>query len=93
MKLKTSFLFWIALAGLILLFLPGYTKLQELKDKNRNLQQKIERLDKENSLLLNDLKRVENDTFYQEKIAREKLGIVRKNEIPVKIIPDSGNKE
>ncbi len=91
MKLKHTLLFWIALAGLVIIFLPGYTKLQELKDKNRNLQQKIERLDKENSLLLSDLKRVENDSFYQEKIAREKLGVVRKNEIPVKVIP--GNKE
>ena len=35
-----------------------------------------------------ELKRVENDPVYQEKIAREKMGVVRKGEIPVKILPE-----
>ncbi len=81
--------FWLfGLAVLMLfLFLPGYTKLQELRDKNRDLEDRIKKLDVENALLSQELSRIENDSLYQEKIAREKMGVVRKGEIPIKIIP------
>ena len=39
----------------------------------------------ENYLLQEELKRVQNDPFYQEKLARDKMGVVRKGEIPIKI--------
>lgn len=82
--------FWL-LGGIVLLliiFLPGYTKLQELKDKNRNSEVKIKRFHAENRLLQQELKRVESDPLYQEKIARDKMGVVRKGEIPVKIVQE-----
>jgi cell division protein FtsB len=73
---------------LAIIFLPGYTKLQELKDKNRELEVRAKELSIENSLLRQELNQIENDPLYQEKIAREKMGIVRKGEIPIKIIPE-----
>jgi cell division protein FtsB len=73
---------------LLVLFLPGYTKLQELRDKNRDLEAKIKKLNVDNSLLHQELDRVLNDPVYQEEIARDKMGVVRKGEIPVKIVPD-----
>lgn len=81
--------FWVFVVGIILLiiYLPGYTKIQELRDKNKDLLEKNKRLKAENVLLENELKRLETDQVYQEKILREKMGVVRKNEIPVKIIP------
>jgi len=80
---------WIAGAVLFLLilFLPGYTRLQQLKEKNRDLEARIKKTSVENTLLQEELKRIENDPLYQEKIAREKMGIVKKGEIPIKIIP------
>lgn len=75
----------------MILFLPGYTKLQELRDKNRDLLIKIRRLNVENALLQQELGRLENDPLYQEKVAREKMGVVRKGEIPIKIIPEKKN--
>jgi len=72
---------------LFILFLPGYTKLQELRDKNRDLEVKLKKLSIENALLQQELGRIENDPIYQEKIAREKMGVVRKGEIPIKIVP------
>ncbi len=72
---------------LVMLFLPGYSKLQELKDKNRELEVKIKRLRMDNALMDQELKLLENDPVYQEKIAREKLGVVKKGEIPIKIFP------
>lgn len=85
---KAFWLFGLAVF-LLIVFLPGYTKLQELKDKNRDLETKIKRLNIEHSLLQEELRRIESDPVYQEKIAREKMGVVRKGEIPIKIIPEA----
>jgi cell division protein FtsB len=84
---KAFWLFGISVF-LLVLFLPGYTKLQESRDKNRDLTAKIKRLYIENYLLQEEIKRIQNDPVYQERIAREKMGVVRKGEIPVKIIPE-----
>lgn len=84
---KAFWIFGIAVF-LLIIFLPGYTKLQELRDKNRELEFKIKKLNIENALLQQELRRIENDPTYQEEIARQKLGVVRKGEIPIKIVPE-----
>jgi len=86
--LRKIFLFFGAVVFSLLIFLPGYTKLQELRDKNISLEAKIRRLKIENSLLEEELKRLEDDPVYQEKVAREKMGVVRRGEVPIKIIPE-----
>ncbi|MFH0827824.1 MAG: septum formation initiator family protein [Candidatus Omnitrophota bacterium] len=81
---------FIALALVILipvLFGPGFLKIRELKNRNKDLTQKNRRLEAENALLKIELQRVDNDQVYQEKILREKMGVVRKDEVPVKIVP------
>ncbi len=78
----------LGIIGVILfIFLPGYTKLQELKDRNRYLQEKISEVKSENSLLENEIARIQQDPVYQEEIIRERLGVVRKGEILYKIEP------
>ncbi|MDD5060340.1 MAG: septum formation initiator family protein [Candidatus Omnitrophica bacterium] len=84
---KAFWLFGFAVL-LLILFLPGYTKLQELKIKNRQLVEKYRKIAIENFLLQEELKRVENDPVYQEKLARDKMGVVRKGEIPIKIFSE-----
>ena len=86
--LKRAFWLFGLAVFLLIIFLPSYTKLVELKDKNQDLAIKIKHLYIENALLQEELKRVKNDPVYQEKIAREKMGVVRKGEIPIKIIPE-----
>ena len=88
-------LFWLFGIGLFLLviFLPGFTKLQELRDKNQNLETNIKKLNVQNALLQEELKRIETDPVYQEKIAREKMGVVRKGEIPIQIVPEEKKKQ
>jgi len=83
---KAFWLFGIAVF-LLVIFLPGYTKLQEARDKNRDLEAQIKRLTIENILLQEELEKIENDPIYQERIAREKMGVVRRGEIPIKIVP------
>ena len=88
MILKKAFSVFGIVIFLLIIFLPGYTKLQELKDRNKDLEMKIKYLNVENALLQQEIKRIESDPIYQEKIAREKMGVVRKGEIPIKIIPE-----
>ena len=87
---KAFWLFGITIF-LLVMFLPGYTKLQELRDRNRDLLDKMRRLQIENSLLQQELSRIENDPTYQEKIARDKMGLVRKGEVPIKILPETSD--
>lgn len=86
--LKKAFWLFGLTVFILVVFLPGYTKLQELRDRNRDLEAKIRKLNIENYLLLQEFRRVENDPVYQEKITREKMGVVRKGEIPIKIVPE-----
>ena len=85
--LKRTFWIFGLIALLSILFIPGLAKLQGLRDRNIDLEDKIRRLNIENTLLQQELKRIENDPIYQERIARDKMGVVRKGEIPIKIVP------
>ena len=84
---RAFWLFGIAIF-LLIIFLPGYTKLQEFRDRSRDLETKIRKLKIENALLQEEIQRLEKDSLYQEKILREKMGVVRKGEIPIKIVPE-----
>jgi cell division protein FtsB len=79
-------LFGIAIIA-VCLFIPGYAKVRQLKHTNADLQEKTRRLAEENQLLEKELSMMEKDQLYQEKILREKLGVVRKDEIPLKMVP------
>lgn len=89
---KKLFWFFGILLFLLMLFLPGYTKLQELRDKNRALETKIRQLIISNRLLQQELKQAESDPIYQERAAREKMGVVRKGEVPIRIVPEDKGK-
>jgi cell division protein FtsB len=71
----------------VCLFIPGYAKIRQLKHINADLREKTRRLAEENQLLERELSMMEKDQVYQEKILREKLGVVRKDEIPLKMLP------
>ena len=81
---KATWLFTIALIVFII-FLPGYTKLQDLKQKNRELETSIQELQKENVSLKEKKELLESDPFYLEKVAREKMGVTREGEVIYKI--------
>ena len=71
----------IAIGLIIAAFLPGFFKLRELRKNNRNLERRIEILTKANEELKKEKEKLENDPSYIEKVAREKLGMTRKDEI------------
>jgi cell division protein FtsB len=78
----------LAIAALVTIFLPGFSRYQELKFQNRSLQTKIAELKAENKRLLEEKRRLETDIVCVEREAREKLGVVRKGEIIYRVVPE-----
>jgi cell division protein FtsL len=88
MAKKNLILFFAVVIILILIFFPGFSKYQKLSSEQRSLKKRIEELEEANRRLEEEKYKLENDIEYIERRAREKLGIVRKDEIPYKIIEE-----
>jgi len=69
------------LAALTVIFLPGFSELQKLREQNAQLIKRIELLEENNEILKEEIARMKQEPDYVEGRAREKLGIIRKGEI------------
>ena len=80
---KKKIVFYILgfLAVFYMIFLPGFSELQKLREENDQHQRRIRLLEEQNEELKAELKLMQEDPDYVEKKAREKLGIVKKGEI------------
>lgn len=81
---QTSVLVFLAL--FVIIFFPGYAKMQELRQKNRDLEDSIKKLQAENLKFSRERERLEKDPEYLERVGREKLGIVKKGEVVYKVV-------
>ena len=77
-------LFCISIA-VFLLFLPSYAKMQDLKFKNALYERQITELEKMRIDLIEEKRMLEEDPEYLEKVAREKMGLIKENEVIYKI--------
>ena len=84
---KKSLKFYLILGIVIVVFLPPFARYQELRYKNKKLEERLESLKDENARLTEEKRLLETDINYVEKMAREKIGVVRKGEIVMKEIP------
>ena len=82
---KKIIVFIIVIVILFILFLPGYTKLQDLIIKNKELEARILELRKSVADLTVEKEKLETDLTYIEKIAREKLGLIKEGEKIIEI--------
>jgi cell division protein FtsB len=71
---------------IIVIFVPGYARLQQLKHTNKELRMQIDEITKENKNLEEQVDRLEKDPFYMEKRARDRLGVGKEGEIRYKVI-------
>jgi cell division protein FtsB/cell division protein DivIC len=93
MAKKKLILFFALIIILLLIFLPGFSKYQKLLLEQRKLEQRIVELEETNRRLEEEKHKLETDIEYVERRAREKLGIVKKDEILYKIIEEGGENE
>ena len=77
---NASWLFVIAVI-IFLLFLPSFTQMQNVKTKNLEYAKRIKDLEAQQTRLLEEKERLENDPVYLEKVAREKLGLIKQGEV------------
>lgn len=81
-----SLRFFIIIFVLVLLFLPGFAKLQELKQKLKDTDEQIRKTQRDNFLLEERVAQLKNDPHYLEIVAREKMGVVKKGETILKMV-------
>jgi cell division protein FtsB len=79
-------LFTFAILTLIF-FLPSYTQMQDLKHKNSEYEHQIQELTRKNVKLREEQRLLREDPEYFEKVAREKMGLVKENEVIYKFVP------
>ncbi len=69
----------------MLVYFPNYSKLKKLREENQELIKKIDNLKKDIAIYEIKNKKLEDNSFIYEKIARDKLGVAREGEIVVDI--------
>ena len=67
--------------------MPSYTQWQDKRQKNIEYGEKIYSLKQDQKALLKEKYLLENDPVYLERIAREKMGLVKEGEVVYKIQP------
>jgi len=78
------------MGGLIMLGDKGLAELQFLKQEHRRMAEENESIARKNSTLFREIKRLQEDTDYIEKVARQQLGFIGKDEYILKL-KDSTN--
>jgi cell division protein FtsB len=85
--LKNAFILFAVAFAVLWMFLPTFSKWQDLKQKDRNYQAEVKALEQEHQRLLEEKRLLEEDPAYLEKVAREKMGLIREGEVIYHITP------
>ena len=75
------------------IFLPGYSKYQELVQKNKVLEDKIRQIEISNVRFEEEVRQLEGNPTYVEKIARDKLKVTKEGEVVYKMVEEEPGKE
>ena len=85
--IKNALRLFVVTFVILIIFLPSYTKLQDLRMRSFDYENEIKRLRADNARLYDEKQRLENDPVYLERVAREKMGLAREGEVMYKITP------
>jgi len=86
-RLKFLFTLFAIFFAFALIYLPGFSKYQELKRKEFEITQEIDRLTGIAEKLSKEEKLLETDSEYLEKVARENLGRAKPGEVVYRVVP------
>jgi cell division protein DivIC len=91
--IKNALSLFIITVIIVVVFLPSYSKMQELKQKNQEFLDRIKYLETRNKKLEEEQHFLKNNPEYLEKVAREKMGLIRQGETVYKIVPTNSQKQ
>lgn len=86
-KKYKKILLYVVLAAVV--FLPGAFKYHGLNAQKAKNEAKLKVLTEENSRLAEENKKLKEDPLYIEQMARENLGLAKKDEVVVKFKDDA----
>lgn len=69
----------------LLIYMPNYTTLKKVRQNKEKVQKEIDEINENIVKLKRELKEVEEKSFFWEKLARQQVGVVKKDEIVVDI--------
>ena len=84
--LKNAIGLFVFAVLILLAFLPSYSKMQDLKAKNHEYAMRIEALQKRNVRLEEERRLLSDDPEYLEKVARQKMGLIRDGETVYRMV-------
>ncbi len=85
---KKDLIIYSAVVILLIIFIPSFMKVQDLRQKNLEYEKQIEALKIKNAEISVEKKRLEEDPEYLEKVAREKMGLIREGEFVYQMTPE-----
>ena len=84
--LKNALSLFILSVIILVVFLPSYSTMQDLKQKNEEYAKRIVDLQAKNKSLEEEKHRMLTDQDYVEKVGREKMGLIRDGETMYKFV-------
>ena len=85
--LKNALSLFILTVVILALFLPSYSTMQDLKQKNFEYAHRITALEEKNKRFAEERYLLQTDPDYVEKVGRETMGLIRPGETVYKIVP------
>jgi len=85
--LKNAICLFVFATVIFFIFLPSYTKMQDLQETNRDFARQIEYLKAKQARMEEEKRLLEEDPEYLEKVAREKMRLIKEGEVVYKITP------
>ncbi len=90
--IKNVIFLFVVLAVVFVVYLPSYMQMQGLWNRNQVFERRIKDLEASNVKLAEERDRLVNDPEYFEKVARERMGLIREDEVIYKVVPQGTKK-
>ena len=72
----------------VCIYVPGYSRYQELRREEARLIQRIEQVRTENEKLSEEIERLKTDVTHLEKVLRDEMGLVKPGEVIYKVVEE-----
>jgi cell division protein FtsB len=90
--IKNVIFLFVVLAAVFVVYLPSYMQMQDLWNRNQVFERRIKDLEASNIKLTAERDKLVNDPEYFEKVARERMGLIREDEVIYKVVPQGTKK-
>jgi cell division protein FtsB len=85
--IKNVLFLFVVLAAVFVVYLPSYMQMQDLRNRNLTFEKRITDLEAETLKMAEERDRLKNDPEYFERVARERMGLIKDGEVVYKVLP------